>query len=107
MLAENESLKSTAATPVLFTGDTLFIGSCGKWFDNKGLALLTLSLERLSTLAPSTVVFPGKFVCVRVCVCVCVRMGYPTRLLLRIDWIDLGVSWFDVDDTAVEYGVVQ
>ena len=44
---------------VLFTGDTLFIGSCGKWFDNEGLAQLTLSLERLSTLPPSTIVFPG------------------------------------------------
>lgn len=43
----------------LFTGDTLFIGSCGKWQDTRGLRLLVMSLDRLAALPSNTVVLPG------------------------------------------------
>lgn len=46
--------------PILFTGDTLFIGSCGRYdLPESDTQAMFDSLARLSTLPPATVVLPG------------------------------------------------
>lgn len=48
-----------AQPTAVFTGDTLFIGSCGKWQDSQSLRYLVMSLDRLAELPDDTIVFPG------------------------------------------------
>jgi len=50
---------SAVSEDAVFTGDTLFIGSCGRWRDNRSLRHLVMSLDRLATLPDSTIVLPG------------------------------------------------
>lgn len=45
-------------TPVLLTGDTLFVCGCGRMFETDGLTMWT-SLQKLATLPDETLVYPG------------------------------------------------
>jgi glyoxylase-like metal-dependent hydrolase (beta-lactamase superfamily II) len=54
----NDNNKKTP--PVMITGDTLFIGSCGRYdLPDSNVNDMVMSLERLSTLPIDTVVCPG------------------------------------------------
>jgi len=44
--------------PIIFCGDTLFIGGCGRIFDGTAEELVS-SLKKICTLPPDTLVFPG------------------------------------------------
>lgn len=44
---------------VVFTGDTLFIGGCGKFFEGNGTEMNTALNEILSSLPDDTKVYPG------------------------------------------------
>lgn len=46
------------ASPVLFTGDTLFVFGCGRMFEADGQTMLD-SLRKLSALPDETLVYPG------------------------------------------------
>ena len=43
-------------TPILFTGDTLFVGGCGRFFEGTATDMLT-NMDRIATLPAHTVVF--------------------------------------------------
>lgn len=45
-------------TPVLFTGDTLFVCGCGRVFESDGKTMLN-SLRKLAALPDETLVYPG------------------------------------------------
>eukprot|EP00928_Gymnodinium_smaydae_P078593 TRINITY_DN62715_c0_g1_i1.p1 TRINITY_DN62715_c0_g1~~TRINITY_DN62715_c0_g1_i1.p1 ORF type:complete len:374 (-),score=46.93 TRINITY_DN62715_c0_g1_i1:16-1077(-) len=48
------------STSILFTGDTLFIGSCGRFdLPESDFNSMLASLDRLSKLPPETIVLPG------------------------------------------------
>jgi len=52
--------KAASMPSVLFTGDTLFIGSCGRYdLPESDLRAMLTSLDRLSKLPQQTVVLPG------------------------------------------------
>ena len=44
-------------TPVVFTGDTLFVSGCGRFFEGKPSQMYTALIEILSKLPPTTQVF--------------------------------------------------
>ena len=46
------------AQPVLFTGDTLFVGGCGRMFECGGETMYA-SLQKLAALPDETLVYPG------------------------------------------------
>ena len=46
-------------TPVVFTGDTLFVSGCGRFFEGKPSQMYTALVEILSKLPPTTQVFCG------------------------------------------------
>ena len=46
-------------TPVVFTGDTLFVSGCGRFFEGKPSQMYTALIEILSKLPPTTQVFCG------------------------------------------------
>mmetsp|Transcript_118212 Transcript_118212/g.271248 ORF Transcript_118212/g.271248 Transcript_118212/m.271248 type:complete len:433 (-) Transcript_118212:22-1320(-) len=46
-------------TPVLFTGDTLFLGGCGACFEGNNTQMLRNFARILRTCDPETLVFPG------------------------------------------------
>jgi len=50
--------ESASGTPLLITGDTLFVGGCGRTTEAL-VATLYQSLQTIATLPPETVVFPG------------------------------------------------
>lgn len=55
---KNQEDKNTP--PIIVTGDTLFIGSCGRYdLPDSNINDMVLSLERLSTLPTHTIVCPG------------------------------------------------
>lgn len=53
-----EAGDTLAGAPILVTGDTLFISRCGKT-NERDVAALYESLQRLSTLPAETVIYPG------------------------------------------------
>uniref|UniRef100_A0A7S4Q469 Metallo-beta-lactamase domain-containing protein n=1 Tax=Alexandrium monilatum TaxID=311494 RepID=A0A7S4Q469_9DINO len=58
--ADAESPAAEATSSMLFTGDTLFIGSCGRYdLPESDFRSMLASLDRLSKLPRETVVLPG------------------------------------------------
>lgn len=51
-------LREEGALPRLFTGDTLFLGGCGRVFEGTA-PMLRASLERIADLAPEALVYCG------------------------------------------------
>jgi hydroxyacylglutathione hydrolase len=45
-------------SPVLFTGDTLFVCGCGRMFETSG-EIMYQSLQKLTTLPDETLIYPG------------------------------------------------
>ncbi|CAL8111090.1 unnamed protein product [Orchesella dallaii] len=45
--------------PAVFTGDTLFIGGCGRFFEGTAQQMYTALVEKLGVLPPETLVFCG------------------------------------------------
>mmetsp|Transcript_116737 Transcript_116737/g.330233 ORF Transcript_116737/g.330233 Transcript_116737/m.330233 type:complete len:346 (+) Transcript_116737:85-1122(+) len=59
-LQDHDASSLDMSPSMLFTGDTLFIGSCGRYdLPESDLSALLASLERLSRLPRQTVVLPG------------------------------------------------
>ena len=50
--------EDTASAPILITGDTLFVEGCGRT-NEKEVEDLYNSLQRLKTLPPETILYPG------------------------------------------------
>jgi len=48
----------TSGRNVLFPGDTLFVGGCGRFFEGTG-AEMQANMERFATLPPETLVYPA------------------------------------------------
>ncbi|KAF6005117.1 hypothetical protein F1559_000797 [Cyanidiococcus yangmingshanensis] len=48
----------SSAPGIVFTGDTLFIGGCGRFFEGTGAHMLQ-AMQKLSTLPPETFIFCG------------------------------------------------
>lgn len=49
----------SASEPAVFTGDTLFVGGCGKFFEGTGQDMYTSLITNLSVLPPETKVYCG------------------------------------------------
>lgn len=52
----DESRGEDKNTPILFTGDTLFVGGCGRFFEGTASDMLT-NMDRIASLPAHTVVF--------------------------------------------------
>jgi len=50
---------SNIQKPAVFTGDTLFIGGCGKFFEGTAEQMYSALVEKLGALPPDTMVFCG------------------------------------------------
>ena len=45
--------------PILFSGDTLFVGGCGRFFEGDGAQMVDALMGRVAQLPPETLVYCG------------------------------------------------
>ncbi|EWM30120.1 hydroxyacylglutathione mitochondrial [Nannochloropsis gaditana] len=57
---QDEAGPGTSPTaPVLFSGDTLFVGGCGRFFEGDGAQMVEALMGRVASLSPETLVYCG------------------------------------------------
>lgn len=52
-------LQASQTAPVLFSGDTLFVGGCGRFFEGDGAQMVEALMGRVAKLPPQTLVYCG------------------------------------------------
>lgn len=56
---EADSPGTSPTAPVLFSGDTLFVGGCGRFFEGDGAQMVEALMGRVASLSPETLVYCG------------------------------------------------
>lgn len=56
---DETEIREAKTAPVLFSGDTLFVGGCGRFFEGDGQQMVEALMGRVAKLPPQTLVYCG------------------------------------------------